>query len=274
MSVNFTKGKVINVYQQLEIIPKIAPITVSAGKIMLTAGKNGEYQTKLNAKDFVTKYDSEVQNYLFSELKKVFPNAKFIGEEGKSEKININQGEVFIIDPIDGTRNFVAGLNLSAVSVGYLVNGEVVAGSVYNPFTKEHFYAEKGKGSYLNGEKISVNQSDLVGGLVAVGTAVYYDELLEKTKRIISDIIPKCNDIRRLGAASLDICYVASGRFCGFCEVRLQPYDYAGANIILTEAGGILTDFNGEKISFEKCSSVVCGNKKSYFELKEITLNS
>ena len=262
-------------YQQLQIIPKIAPLVINAGKMMLLREKTLDFETKINLKDKVTKFDKAIQKYLISELKKLFPNASFVGEEGDQKSaVNPYKGEVFIIDPIDGTSNFIAGLNYSAVSVGYVKDGTVVAGSVYNPFTNEHFYAEKGLGSYLNGEKITVNEDDLPNGMVVFGTAVYYDDTIEKTKRCFCEVLSKCNDLRRMGAASLDICSVAAGRFCGFFECRLCPYDYCGAQIILQEAGGIISDFNGNPVSLSNYSSVVCGNKKCYDKLRQIINNA
>ncbi len=262
-------------YQQLQIIPKIAPLVINAGKFMLERGKTLEFETKLNAKDKVTKFDRAIQKYLITELKRLYPNARFVGEEGDEYKTdNPYEGEVFIIDPIDGTSNFIAGLNYSAVSVGYVKDGTVIAGSVYNPFTNEHFYAEKGLGAYLNGERMFVNEDDLSKGMVVFGTAVYYDDTIEKTKRCFCELLSKCNDLRRMGAASLDICSVAVGRFCAFFECRLCPYDYCGAQIILQEAGGFISDFNGNPVSLSNYSSVVCGNKKCYDKLKQIINNA
>ena len=241
-----------------------------AGKIVKNANTDLSIDEKSNFKDLVTQYDKAVQDFLEKALSKKYPSIKFLAEEGDDfGKVDLS-GEVFIIDPIDGTSNFINKLKASAISVAYAVDAETVVGVVYNPYNNDLFYAIKDYGAYYNGKKTVVNNRSVKEGLVGFGTAVYYDELLEKTKNTFAKILVNCNDMRRIGAASLDICYVATNKFSAFYECRLAPWDYASAMLILKEAGGIITDFNGKELAFDDKSSVVAGNQKSYDELMKL----
>ncbi|MBO7186927.1 MAG: inositol monophosphatase [Clostridia bacterium] len=253
-----------------KLLAFIIKLVKKAGKIVVNANTDLSIDEKLNFKDLVTQYDKAVQDYLENSLSKKYPFVKFLAEEGDDfGKVDLS-GELFIIDPIDGTSNFINKLNASAISVAYAVDGETVVGVVYNPFNKDLFYAIKGFGAFYNGKKTVVNERSIKEGLVGFGTAVYYDELIEKTKQTFSKVLVNCNDMRRLGGASLDICYVATNKFSAFYECRLAPWDYASAMLILKESGGIITDFDGNELTFDKKTSVVTGNQKSYYELKKL----
>jgi len=246
-------------------------LTKKAGKIMILAKNALNIDQKLNSRDLVTEYDKKVQEYIESNLSKTYPEVHYLAEEGDDfGKVDVKKGELFIIDPIDGTSNFINFLNLSTISIAYVVDGETILGVVYNPFTDEYFYAIKGEGAYYNGEKIVMQDKSISQGLVGFGTAVYYNELFEKTKNAFCTILDKAMDLRRLGSASIDLCYLATGKFVGFFEFRLAPWDYAAGMLIIKEAGGIITDFNGEELKFDEKCSVLCGCKTAYEELKEI----
>jgi myo-inositol-1(or 4)-monophosphatase len=239
-------------------------------KIILSA-KNKQVDAKTSIRDMVTQYDKAVQEKLYYLLRKKYPQVNFVGEEnGLGANVDPYQGEVFIIDPIDGTSNFVHDLGCSGVSIAYLKDGEVLAGCVIHPYRNEVYTAIKGGGAYKNGKKISVNNYNLSQGITGFGTAVYYAELLESTINKFSKALYACNDLRRLGSASIDICYVAEGRFCAFFESRLMPYDYAAAKLVLEEAGGIISDYDGNPLPFDGKSSVVAGNKIAYPEILKI----
>lgn len=265
------KGDYMSYYSKL--LKDIIAVEKKAGKIILSA-KNIERTNKLNVHDIVTQYDKAVQKVIFETLSKKYPHIKVIGEEENlGDKIDPYKGEVFIVDPIDGTSNFINGLNESAISIGYVVDGVPTVGVVYNPYRKELFTAIKGCGAKCNGQSINVNNLELKQGLVGYGTAVYYDELIQKTQKAFCDVLLKANDVRRIGSAALDICALAKGRFCAFYEMRLCPWDYAAGMVILTEAGGVITDIEGNPVSLKEKSSVCAGNNIAYNELKEI-LNS
>lgn len=256
-----------------KLLKNISIAVKKAGKIILAA-RDFSVENKLNAHDMVTQYDKYVQKVIYSILSKKYPQIKFIGEEENlGQAINAYEGEVFIIDPIDGTFNFINGLNESAISIAYVVDGVPTVGVVYNPYRRELFTAIKGRGAKCNGKKIKVNNLTLSQGIVGFGTAVYYDDLIAKTKKSFCDVLTKVNDLRRIGSAALDICALAKGRFCAFYEMLLCPWDYAAGMVILTEAGGFISDIEGKPLSLNEKSSVVAGNSLTYNELKDI-LNS
>lgn len=229
---------------------------------------------KLNARDLVTEYDKAVQDYIFSSLASLYPEVILVGEEnGDLANYDAENVKAFIVDPIDGTSNFVNELSHSCVSIAYAEYGEVLAGVVYNPY-KDHLYsAVKGCGAFCNGVKMQVSNTPLKSGLVGFGTAVYYDELIEETKRIFGEVLVKCSDLRRMGSAAIDVSLVASGSFVGFFETRLCPWDYGASMLFVEEAGGIITDFSGNKLPLNKKSSVIAGNKTAYKELFDIINN-
>lgn len=226
---------------------------------------------KLNARDLVTEYDKNVQEFIFSSLSALYPSATLVGEEsGDLASYDVENTVAFIIDPIDGTTNFINGLAHSCVCIAYVEYGTVMAGVVYNPY-KDHLYsAIRGKGAYFNGVKMQVNDTSIKEGLVGFGTAVYYDELIEQTKRIFGEALVKCNDLRRMGSAGIDIALTASGTFAGFFETRLCPWDFACGILFMEESGGIITDFEGNKLQLNKKSSVLAGNERAYAELFKI----
>ena len=141
------------------------------------------------------------------------------------------------------------------------LKGEIVFGVVYNPFTKETFWAAKGQGAYLNDKPIHVSPAAEMGNcLFNFGTGPYQKELAPQNFAILQKIYAKCQDIRRTGAASIDLCYVAAGRCEGFFEITLKPWDYAAGSVILTEAGGKITDWSGNPVPFDHGSSIAATN--------------
>ena len=235
-------------------------------KIVLNAHQiqNG-IESKQGRANFVTKYDVEVQNFLYQELKKLYPDAAFIGEEDKQRE-KVTAEYCFIIDPIDGTTNFIFDNRHSSISVGVLHQGEIIMGVVYNPYMDELFYGEKGKGAFLNGRKLEVADLGISEGLYAFGTCPYYREEADETFDIAKKLFDKAMDFRRSGSAAIDICYVAANRFVLFYELVLSPWDYAAASIILLEAGGCITTLDRKKLQFEEKSSILAATPKAYEE--------
>ena len=166
----------------------------------------------------------------------------------------------------------IKGYNHSAVSLGYAENNEVVFGVVYNPFTNETFSAQKGKGAYLNGEKIHISPvSKLDECLITIGTCPYNREKAKEDFYTILTVFQETADIRRSGSSALDICYVASGKSEGYFERNLKPWDYSAGIIILKEAGGIITNWKNEPLSLTMPSDVIASNGKIHdYLLKKI----
>lgn len=247
------------------MLNKITEIVKEAGKIVLSAhNQENTVTAKEGKKNFVTKYDVAVQEFLFKELGKAFPDAQFIGEEGENDFST--DGLRFIIDPIDGTTNFMQDYRCSCISVALCNNNDVIAGVVYNPYTDELFSAEKGKGANLNGNKIKVSERPLSDGLALFGTSPYHPENTDETFALLRKVFDLSRDIRRSGSAAFDICTIACGRCEVFFEKGLQPWDIAAGTLILKEAGGIALNYDGTEISFSTPNDVVFANPKAYKE--------
>lgn len=226
--------------------------------------------TEKGLADFVTRVDTSVQAYLKGELLKMYPDIQFMGEEGEKEQVDFS-GRVWILDPVDGTTNLIHDYKMSAVSLGLLDNGKPVMGVIYNPFTDELFYAEKGKGSFLNGERISVSsENTLIKSLIAFGTSPYEKELADVNFEILKNVYLKTGDIRRTGSAAMDLAYVACGRIDGFFERNLKPWDYCGGICIVNEAGGRVTNMHGGAVTFDKNSDILASNSCLHGALLEL----
>lgn len=231
--------------QLLENMKKVA---LECGKIMLSASRDElSIKEKTGSRDLVTEYDVAVQSYAVSALSETYPNAKFFCEEG-TDKSELNEGLVFVIDPIDGTANFAWDMHHSCVSIGCFMNGLPFAGAVYAPYTDEMFSGAVGHGAYLNEKRIRVTDMPLCDTIVLFGTAPYNSELWDETFRKAKDIMPKCMDLRRYGAAALDLCYVAAGRAGLFFEEILALWDFAAGLVILQEAGGVAFCHDGSPL--------------------------
>lgn len=241
---------------------RIIEIIRECGEILLSADRAAlDLSTKKNKADFVTKYDVLIQQKLKDALAEIRPEAKFVGEEGTPENVFSEKGEFFIVDPIDGTTNFVKDFKHSSISVAYIVDGKIELAFVYNPYQDEMFWAESGKGAYLNDAPIKVSDIPLEKGLVLFGTSPYNKELSRKSFDMAFEYSLIASDVRRSGSAALDLCYVACGRAEMFFELMLQPWDFAAGLLIVSEAGGTLTTVDGEELSFSKASSVVAKGK-------------
>ena len=240
------------------MISKIIDIVHECGEIMLGANdiQRKTYQ-KEGKGNFVTEYDSKVQAVLKDKLLALLPEAVFFGEEDDADKADISRGYAFIVDPIDGTANFTRGLDHSCISVALAKDGYPVKGVIYNPYKQETYYAEKGKGAYLNGEAIHVSDRTLEEGLVFFGTAPYNEELTASTINMITRYFLKTQDIRRSGSAALDLCTIACGKAELYFELILSPWDYAAGALIVEEAGGIVSRPDGTPLTFDKKQAVV-----------------
>lgn len=198
--------------------------------------------------NMVTNVDREIEEYIKKQIRKEFPEDSILAEESPLEKAGAPRR--WIIDPIDGTTNFAHGLPIFCLSVGVEVNGEVVLGSVYNPVHKEYFFARKGKGAVLNKKRINVSKvKTLEKSLLVTGFPYDIHQYPERSLPYFSALIQKAQGLRRLGSAAIDLCYLAMGRFDGFFEVYLNPWDTAAGMLILLEAGGTITDFDGKPYS-------------------------
>ena len=251
------------------MLDKIIEAVKKAVEIYKNAGDDLDISEKTSNVNLVTKYDKMIQKFLIDELGKITPRASFFCEEGDDNK-QLTDGYCYIIDPIDGTTNFIKGFQHSAISVGLAKDKELIIGVVADPDKNNLYYAEKGKGAYLNNEKIHVGNCDISNSLIMFGTCPYEHELAHKTFELTEKVFYKCLEVRRGGSAALDICYVASGKADLYYELIIRPWDWAGATLILKEAGGICSKINGNELNLNQIDSYLCGNKINVEEFNEI----
>ena len=251
----------------MKLLEDMKKVALECGNIMLSAQRNElSIQEKTGGRDLVTKYDVAVQKYAVSTLSEMYPEAKFFCEEG-TDKDDLMEGLVFVIDPIDGTANFATDMHHSCVSIGCFKDGVPYAGAVYAPYTDEMFSGAVGHGAYFNGKPMHVTDLPLKETIVLYGTAPYNSELWDETFRKAKDILPKCMDLRRFGAAALDICYLAAGRAGLFFEEILALWDFAAGLVILNEAGGIAMRLDGSPLPLtgEK-TNIIAGTENTIAE--------
>ena len=221
---------------------------------------------KNGAADLVTKYDVAVQAFLQKELLALVPEAGFLGEEGEHE--TLDKPWVFVVDPIDGTTNFVRHMHHSNIAVALVHEGCVAYGVVYNPFTEEMFAARRGGGAFLNGRPIHVSDRDMSHAITLCGSTIYDRRFTDRSFSLMRRLYDLGLDFRRFGSAELDVCYVACGRAEVFFECRLSPWDYAAGSLILTEAGGKITRLDGSPIDPYRGGSVWATNGVCHSVLK------
>lgn len=242
------------------MLKQITDIVKEAAQIVLAA-RDVPSQTheKTSAADLVTEYDLAVERFLKEKLPPLVPGSVFFGEE-EAENADPSRGWAFIVDPIDGTTNFVRGIGHSNISVALSKDGEVQLGVVYNPYKGELFSGERGKGAFLNGAPIHVSDLPLSQGIFIMGTAIYRREFIGPSMAMAEALLRRSCDLRRFAAAALDLCYVACGRAEVFYEYSLCPWDHAAGGLILTEAGGVIRTFEGDQPALDRRCSVWASN--------------
>lgn len=252
------------------MLEQIISIVREAGEIVLSAHDVwSQTHEKSSAADLVTEYDLAVERFLKEKLPPLVPGSLFFGEEEK-ENASPLTGWVFIVDPIDGTTNFVRGLKHSAISVALAHDGVVEYGVVYDPYKDEIFSARRDGGAFLNGRPIHVSERPLDQGVFGMGTAIYDRQFIAPTMRLTEQLFRRSCDFRRLGAAALDLCDVACGRLDLFFEYSLSPWDHAAGGLILTEAGGILSTLEGRPMDYTRRCSVWASNRVNEDILREL----
>ncbi len=203
---------------------------------------------KEGVNNLVTEADHASEKAIIDTIKEQFPDHFILSEE--VGEISSASEYKWIIDPIDGTINFAHGIPLCCVSIGIEHNGSIVMGVVYNPFLKEFYFAEKGKGASLNGNTISVSsQSSVLKSCLVTGFPYTYSDMVNGPLECFERFIRKGIPVRRLGSAAIDLCWVAAGRFDGFYEHHLNAWDSAAGYLIVEEAGGRVTDYSGANYS-------------------------
>lgn len=251
---------------------RIEEIVRQAGNMILTAHVTDEsIHQKEGLANFVTNFDIEIQRFLIRELKAILPEASFFGEEDTEESCRDQlEGYCFFIDPIDGTTNFMFDYNFSCVSVGLAFEKEMIAGFVYNPYVDEMYTAIKGQGSALNGRRLCMPDRPVSQGIIAFGCARYNEGDTDKLFAAVKELYLRSLCVRNGGSAALDLCRTASGSNAAYLELKLQPYDYAAASIIIEEAGGQITQADGSPITLDAPCSIVAGTFRAAKEVREV----
>lgn len=241
-------------------ILKVQQIVREAAQLFSDRQATAQIKQK-GAFDYVTAVDEAVQEFIKQELGKLYPEIQFIGEEADNSSVDWN-GLAWVLDPVDGTTNLIHDYQNSAISLALMDHKELILGVIYNPFVEEMYYAEKGKGSFLNGERIHVSQAKQMNeSLISVGTSPYYKDEADEIFKTFATIYKDCQDFRRCGSAALDMAHVACGRIEAYIEKHLKIWDYAAATLIVREAGGTVLDYQGNDLTMEPIGNVVAGNE-------------
>lgn len=242
----------------IDIVKEVSGLVVKSSSDFDIMEKDG-------VANIVTSSDIAVQKALISRLSALMPESLFLCEEedvvcheGKSSETSA----VWIIDPIDGTANYARGIRECAISVGLRQNGQMELAVVYLPRTDECFSAQRGKGAWLNGSPIHVSSRNFANSIMCTAMCVYHKENAKVCSDIIMETYMQSNDVRRFGAAAPELCYLANGNIELYFEFCLSPWDYAASLLILSEAGGYISDLQGRPLDPTKPSGVLAANTK------------
>ena len=237
---------------------KVIELVKEAGKFVFDKTLKSDVAMK-GAADFVTAVDLKISTFLKEKLSVLTPEIGFMSEEEKGEL----PSDRWILDPIDGTTNLVYDYNMSSVSLALLQSGRIEFGVVYNPYSGDLFTAERGKGAYLNGERLNkAPDREPKDSLIEFGAGSTKKHFADQTFALARDVFKGCLDIRRICSSAIAVSYVAAGKLNGYFERVLQPWDYAAASLMLEECGVKCCDWDGKPVNYDKATSFVCGTDK------------
>jgi len=220
--------------------------------------------------DYVSEVDRAAENAIIQILLEAYPGHAILAEESGREHGAKHSEYTWIIDPLDGTTNFLHGFPVYAVSIGLAYRGQVQQGVVYDPTRNDLFFASKGRGAFLNDRRLRVSKRTRISdALIGTGFPFRKGDNFKRYVKMFEEVMQSCSGLRRPGAAALDLCYVAAGYYDGFFETGLNPWDVAAGSLIITEAGGLIGNFTGES-DFLNQREVVAGNPKVYGQLVQI----
>lgn len=226
-----------------------------------------EIESKTGA-ELLTTADKKSEEFIIDSIRKEYPGVEIVAEETNPKKGE--EKEAFIIDPLDGTNNFSFGIPIFCVSIAYQVNNDLKIGVVYDPVHKELFYAKKRGKAYLNDVPISVSKrKSLKDSIVATGFPYIKEKVEDSNIPEFSAMLMESRGLRRLGSAALDLCYVACGRFDGYWEKHLKVWDISAGGVIVTEAGGKISNFYGDDWDY-KLDNVIASNGIIHSEIQEV----
>lgn len=247
----------------------MAQVIREAGQLMLAARRPRVYG-KAGHANFVSETDVAVQELLMTRLAALYPGARFFAEE-KQDNV-LTDALTFIIDPIDGTTNFLRHRRTSAISVGAVEHGEPVLGMIYDPYRDELYAAETGKGAYCGETRLHVSDEPLERALIGLGTSPYDGELAALTGQTVAALMTQVADLRRTGSAALELCDIAAGRSDGCFEWFLQPWDYCAGALLVQEAGGRCGNILGGEPTYAAGIPFMAGSARCYEPLRQALL--
>ena len=251
------------------LIEQAVKAVLEAGKLLTDPAAVRNIRSKSET-DYVTNVDLAVQELLQERLAALAPDVQFMGEEQDNTGLDWHR-PCWILDPVDGTTNLIHSFRHSAVSLALSEAGQIIFGVVYNPYTEECFTARRGGGAFQNGALIHVSDiSRLEDSLLSAGTVPGRRELADTAFRQMRALYDRCQDVRRTGCASLDLCWVACGRLDGYVELSLQPWDYAAGMLIVAEAGGRVTAPDGSPLSLCQGGPLLASNGRLHSALLTI----
>jgi len=224
--------------------------------------------TEKRQNDFVTEVDHAAEQAIIDVLKNAYPDHAFLAEEsGPSANLHDENENVWIIDPLDGTTNFIHGFPQYCVSIALQQRGQITQAVVYDPTRNDLFTATKGAGAYLNDKRLRVTKRDkITDALIGTGYMHHDKDALNEYLKMFGVMTESCTGLRRAGAAALDLAYVAAGRLDGFFEKGLKPWDMAAGSLLITESGGIMGTFAGESDYLYK-GDVIAGTPKVFAQM-------
>ncbi|MBQ6365850.1 MAG: inositol monophosphatase [Oscillospiraceae bacterium] len=242
-----------------ELLEKVVNLAREAGKMVLNR-ENTKIIEKDGVANFVTPTDIAISNFLSEELPKILAGSKIISEESK-HNARYDEGYVWVLDPIDGTNNFIYELGLSVISIGLFSDGIPSLGVIYNPYRDEVYTGIRGKGAWWNGKRIQVNQNTAVSQtMVMLETGSCNPREENATFAPLKEVFRDCIDYRVSGCSAMDICYVASGKVSVFFSELISIWDYAAALTILNEAGGKATRWDGSPLDHTHSGTILVTN--------------
>jgi len=227
--------------------------------------------TKKQHNDFVTEVDKAAEDAIIEVLKTAYPDHAILAEEsGPSANLHDENENVWIIDPLDGTTNFIHGFPQYCVSIALQQRGQITQAVVYDPTRNDLFTASKGAGAYLNEKRIRVSKRDKIADCL-IGTGFPFRDMdgLNEYMKMFKIMTENCAGLRRPGAAALDLAYVAAGRLDGFFEKGLKPWDIAAGSLLITEAGGIVANYAGESDYLDR-GDVIAGTPKIFAQMYSV----
>lgn len=223
--------------------------------------------SKKTRNDYVTEVDRACEYAIVSHIRKLHPDHAILAEEGGADG---ESDELWIIDPLDGTSNFLHGIPHYAISIAHQVRGKLVAAVIYDPIKEELFTAARGRGAYLNDQRIRVTpRTGLNGAIMATALPFRRRRHLQQSLDTLADVFTEVEDIRRAGSAALDLAYVAAGRLDGYWEIGLDRWDIAAGILLVREAGGVVTDFSGND-KLERGGNIIAAPYKVMAALQPI----